>query len=553
MWRGADVKMSRCEDEKVWEKVWRWDVKMRRREDEKAWRWDVKMSRCEDEQMWRWADVKMRRCEDEKVWRWEGVKMRCEEEQMWRWEGVKIRGCEDEKMWRWEGVKMRRCEDEKVWRWEGVKMRCEEEQMWRWEGVKIRGCEDEKMWRWEGVKMSRCEDEKVWEKVWRWEDEIQTRTIGRTLRSDALGKNQLWNDGRLLYLFFVVLATLFAQQIWKVGERLVRAAAQRRQVPSPGSLPGEAKRGEKTSMGVLRCCCPLSCLTINFFVLFSAAAGSSEKCSVTKRSTKGEKFSKDGSLAKCDTIVKGSTAEIKITGLKHAHRWRGHLWKLGWNRKRGKTDPNGAECCCTRWSEFGSHRSTAGWRISRFTISGVFDTFWRSLSFEPKLSTFGFGEDWPGERIKMVQSMPTLCLSKWISSCSWCHPVSESVRKCCTFRYEMPYSTRIESSATVHGMFKNQKFNSLSLAERWKVQSGSFKGECCCGTTLPFSFAFAHFKSFNLSGAELNLMRTGAEAWIRRRLGILGGWAWWSTRASSFIIYIIHYISYIYIYLHIYI
>jgi len=37
----------------------------------------------------------------------------------------------------------------------------------------------------------RCEDEKVWEKMWRWEDEIQTPTIGRTLRSDALGKNRL--------------------------------------------------------------------------------------------------------------------------------------------------------------------------------------------------------------------------------------------------------------------------------------------------------------------------------------------------------------------------
>jgi len=32
---------------------------------------------------------------------------------------------------------------------------------------------------------------------------------------------------------------------------------------------------------------------------------------------------------------------------------------------------------------------------------------------------------------------------------------------------------------------------------------------CCCGTTLPFIFAFAHFRSFNLSGAELNLMRSG--------------------------------------------
>ena len=51
------------------------------------------------------------------------------------------------------------------------------------------------MWRWEDVKMRRCEDEKMWsEKMWRWEDERQTPTIGRTLRSDALGKNLgLWS------------------------------------------------------------------------------------------------------------------------------------------------------------------------------------------------------------------------------------------------------------------------------------------------------------------------------------------------------------------------
>ena len=152
----------RCEDEKVWEKMWRWegvreDVKMRRCErrceDEKVWRWegvreDVKMRRCDE-----------RRCEDEKVW-----------EKMWRWEGVR----EDVKMRRCE----RRCEDEKVgekmWRWEGVR-----------EDVKMRRCErrcedekvGEKMWRWEGVREDvkmrrcerRCEDEKVWEKMWRWE------------------------------------------------------------------------------------------------------------------------------------------------------------------------------------------------------------------------------------------------------------------------------------------------------------------------------------------------------------------------------------------------
>ena len=46
--------------------------------------------------------------------------------------------------------------------------------------------------------------------------------------------------------------------------------------------------------------------------------------------------------------------------------------------------------------------------------------------------------------------------------------------------------------------------------------------------------------------------RAAAEAWSRRRLGILGGWAWWSTRASSSLLMIILYgiIVYIYIYTH---
>ena len=158
---------------------------MRRCEDEKMWRWEgVKMRRCEDEKMWRWEDVKMRRCEDEKMWRWEDVKMRrWEDVRMWRWEDVKMRRCEDEKVWRWEGVKMRRCEDVKM-------IRCEDEKMWRWEDVKMRRWEDVRMWRWEGVKMRRCEDEKVW----RWEDEIQTPTIGRTLRSNALGKKIVYSQ-----------------------------------------------------------------------------------------------------------------------------------------------------------------------------------------------------------------------------------------------------------------------------------------------------------------------------------------------------------------------
>ena len=124
------------------------------------------------EKVWRWADVKMSRCE-----------RRCEDEQMWEkmWENMW------EKMWRWADVREdvrceRRCEDEQMWEKmldvrEGVKMsRCESRC--------DRRCEDEQMWRWADVKMSRCEDEKVW----RWEGEIQTPTIGRTLRSDALGK-----------------------------------------------------------------------------------------------------------------------------------------------------------------------------------------------------------------------------------------------------------------------------------------------------------------------------------------------------------------------------
>ena len=103
------------------------------------------------EKVWRWADVKMSRCE-----------RRCGHEQMWRWADVRENVREDMKMSRCE----RRCEDEQMW-----------EKMWRWADVR------------EDVKMSRCEDEQMWEKMWRWEDVLQTPTIGRTLRSDALGKN----------------------------------------------------------------------------------------------------------------------------------------------------------------------------------------------------------------------------------------------------------------------------------------------------------------------------------------------------------------------------
>ena len=47
------------------------------------------------------------------------------------------------------------------------------------------------------------------------------------------------------YTVFVVLATLLAKRIWKVGVHLVRTIAQRRPVLQGGSLPGKAAREER--------------------------------------------------------------------------------------------------------------------------------------------------------------------------------------------------------------------------------------------------------------------------------------------------------------------
>ena len=138
--------------------------------------------------MWRWADVKMSRCE-----------RRCERryEERWADERRCERRCErryeDEQMW------------EKMWRWE----RCEDEQLW------------EKMWRWADVKMSRCEDEKVW----RWEGEIQTPTIGRTLRSDALGNMIYHYCNRIISVFLFFFGdcwwgtTLWAPKLFQANPR----------------------------------------------------------------------------------------------------------------------------------------------------------------------------------------------------------------------------------------------------------------------------------------------------------------------------------------------
>ena len=89
----------------------------REREGERE-REDVKMWRCEDEKMWwRWEDVKMRReREKEREWRWEDVKMRTWENVMKVWwrcdEDVKMTRCEDVMMmWWWcdEDVNIWRC------------------------------------------------------------------------------------------------------------------------------------------------------------------------------------------------------------------------------------------------------------------------------------------------------------------------------------------------------------------------------------------------------------------------------------------------------------
>ena len=169
MWRWKDVKMMRrCEDERMWRwdvKMRRcftdphyWKNPALRRSREKGER---KERRCEGEKMWekvwRWADVKMSRCEDEQMWEkmWE---------KMWRWANVKMSRCEDEQMWEkmWEKIWRKMSRWEKMWEkmWEMMW-----EKIWRWADVKMsrceRRCEDEQMWRWADVKMRRCEDEKV--------------------------------------------------------------------------------------------------------------------------------------------------------------------------------------------------------------------------------------------------------------------------------------------------------------------------------------------------------------------------------------------------------
>ena len=83
--------------------------------------------------------------------------------------------------------------------WEDVR-RCEK--MWRW------GEDEEKMGGWEDVKMRRCEYE------------IQTLTIGRTLRSDALGKKTKIHQGFLKFISCLeILRGTVSQETKRTGER----------------------------------------------------------------------------------------------------------------------------------------------------------------------------------------------------------------------------------------------------------------------------------------------------------------------------------------------
>ena len=103
-----------------------------------------------------------------------------------------------------------------MWRWEDVRM-------WRCEDVRMRRCEDEKVWRWEDVRMRRCEDEKMW----RWENVLQTPIVGRTLRSDALGKNVRGN-AELLEVVVVILKFVCASVLgsWVLNVFSLKALAK---------------------------------------------------------------------------------------------------------------------------------------------------------------------------------------------------------------------------------------------------------------------------------------------------------------------------------------
>ena len=133
----------------------------------------------------------------------------------------------------------------------------------------------------------------------------------------------------LFYTICVVLATLLAKRIWKVGVHLVGIIVQRRAARRGGSLPGEAAREEKkrreerTNDYRRRCgdqpwhagCCLLFNF-IHLYVFTSCSAtkevASEKGSSATIQGPKSEERSYGGPLAKRNSHAKGSTSKSLI-------------------------------------------------------------------------------------------------------------------------------------------------------------------------------------------------------------------------------------------------
>ena len=229
------------------------------------------------------------------------------------------------------------------------------------------------------------------------------------------------------YTFFVVLATLFAKQIWKVGVRMVRAIVQTRQVLPPGSLPGEAKRKEKSSKG-------------------SVVSSHGERSIVAAPIT----ASSSSSLAQLPlvSLQKSAPRPKGVPKVKSSSKM-GHQLIVTPSPKaqpQGSSMPSVEEDIFESWDEIKREERQIRIELNRAKLGDpilgpidqlpddefpdlplqMFSTRFEGLSCEPQLPTFGLGEHCT-KGVKMVQSMPTFCISKWVSACSWCYFVSERI------------------------------------------------------------------------------------------------------------------------------
>ena len=136
---------------------------------------------------------------------------------------------------------MRRCNDEKRLRWEDATM-------WRWQEKIRRRCEDAKMWRWEALKTKPCRREDMNMKTG--ENVSQTPTIGRTLRSDALGQQDSLH-----------LATLIKDQSPKLSQCTIATLVQAKETRLRHS-------GTLRIMDDKNVCNNTSLMTSNVFAMF---------------------------------------------------------------------------------------------------------------------------------------------------------------------------------------------------------------------------------------------------------------------------------------------